>query len=247
MRVLHAGASRPPKGDDCPLCERHGRDHHVFQGPPTRRSAVVSLMRIARELTGGYWNLRSLGAAVTVFGSARTGAEHPEYALARATGGALARAGFTVITGGGPGIMEAANRGATEQGGRSIGCNIRLPREQHPNPYLDLMVEFDHFFVRKLMLVRHSCGFIIFPGGFGTLDELFETVTLVQTGKLREFPVILMGTDHWRPLLAELRDRLFARGFIDGSDLWLLTVTDDPAEAVECVRGCAERRFGIQV
>jgi hypothetical protein len=182
---------------------------------------------------------------VTVFGSARFKEDHRYYGLAREVGRELARAGFTVMTGGGPGIMEAANRGAREMGGRSVGCNIELPAEQRPNHYLDRWVTFRHFFVRKVMLVKYSYAFIALPGGFGTLDEIFETMTLVQTGKIKEFPIVLMVRDFWQPLVDFLKTRPLAEGTIGPGDLERLTVTDSPAEAVRTVTDIAQRRFGL--
>ncbi|WPL16675.1 LOG family protein ORF6 in fasciation locus [Thiorhodovibrio winogradskyi] len=152
------------------------------------------------EFVHGYRALFDLGQTVTVFGSARFPESHRFYQLAREVGAALARAGFTVMTGGGPGVMEAANRGAREAGGLSIGCNISLPHEQTPNPYIDRLLTFDYFFVRKVMLMKYSCGFIFMPGGFGTMDEVFETLTLMQTGKIHHFPCVAIGTDYWTPL-----------------------------------------------
>jgi hypothetical protein len=182
---------------------------------------------------------------VTVFGSARFPDGHPYYALARQTGAELARAGFTVMTGGGPGIMEAANRGAREAGGRSIGCNIELPLEQRPNPYLDGWITFDHFFVGRVMLVKYSYAFVALPGGFGTLDEIFETATLIQTAKIREFPLVLIGREFWRPLMGFIEGRLLAQGTIDSHDAARIAVTDSPAEAVAAVARTAMRRFGL--
>ena len=163
----------------------------------------------------GFRKLHFVGPCVTVFGSARFTADHAYYVLAREVGQRLARAGFTVMTGGGPGIMEAANRGAKEAGGYSVGCNIELPQEQKPNPYLDRWITFRHFFVRKLMLVKYSYAFIALPGGFGTLDEIFETATLIQTDKIKDFPLVLVGKEYWRPLLDFLRDRLVEAKTID--------------------------------
>jgi uncharacterized protein (TIGR00730 family) len=180
-----------------------------------------------------------------VFGSARFKADHPYYELGREVGARLARRGFAVMTGGGPGIMEAANRGAREAGGRSIGCNIELPREQQPNPYLDHFVTFRHFYVRKVMLVKYSYAFIVLPGGFGTLDEIFEIATLVQTGKVREFPIVLIGREYWRPLVAFVRNRLLVENTIDPGDEQLLQVTDSVEEAVDLIAGVAMRRFGL--
>jgi uncharacterized protein (TIGR00730 family) len=182
---------------------------------------------------------------VTVFGSARFGEEHPYYALGREIGARLARVGFTVMTGGGPGIMEAANRGARESGGRSIGCNIKLPQEQKPNPYLDRWITFRHFFVRKLMLVKYSYAFIALPGGFGTLDEIFEVATLVQTGKIRGFPIVLIGREFWEPLLAFVRSRLVAEQAVAPEDAARFLLTDSAAEAVEAITDVAMRQFGL--
>lgn len=193
----------------------------------------------------GFRALHFVGPCVTVFGSARFKADHPYYQLGRDLGSRLARVGFTVMTGGGPGIMEAVNRGAKEVGGHSIGCNIELPREQRPNEYVDRWVTFRHFFVRKVMLVKYSYAFIALPGGFGTLDEMFEIVTLVQTGKVQEYPIVLMGRDYWGPLIDFVRNRLLVEGTIDPGDGQLLRVTDSPAEAVEWITAVAMRRFGL--
>jgi hypothetical protein len=202
-------------------------------------------VRVFFELMRGFRALHFVGPCVTVFGSARFKADHPYYDLGRELGGRLARVGFTVMTGGGPGVMEAANRGAREAGGRSIGCNIELPHEQQPNPYLDRWITFQHFYVRKVMLVKYSYAFIALPGGFGTLDEMFEIATLVQTGKVREFPIVLMGREYWRPLTTFVRNRLLVEGTIDPGDEQRLQVTDSPGEAVEWVTATAMRRFGL--
>jgi uncharacterized protein (TIGR00730 family) len=201
-------------------------------GPASRLAELARVIRIAVECIRGFRRLHFVGPCITVFGSARFGETHPYYALAREIGGRIARIGATVLTGGGPGIMEAANRGARENGGYSVGCNIRLPVEQQPNPYLDRWVTFRYFFVRKMMLVKYSYAFVVLPGGFGTLDELFEAVTLVQTRKITSFPVILMGTAYWAPLLAFIRDTLVREGTVALGDPDLITVTDSP-EAVE--------------
>ncbi|HKW95540.1 MAG TPA: TIGR00730 family Rossman fold protein [Methylomirabilota bacterium] len=193
----------------------------------------------------GFRALHFVGPCVTVFGSARFKADHPYYELGRDLGARLARVGFTVMTGGGPGIMEAVNRGAREAGGRSVGCNIELAHEQHPNPYLDRWITFRHFFVRKVMLVKYSYAFVALPGGFGTLDEMFEIATLVQTGKVQEYPIVLMGRDYWRPLLDFVRNRLLVEGTIDPVDEQRLQVTDSAAEAVESITAVAMRRFGL--
>jgi uncharacterized protein (TIGR00730 family) len=181
-----------------------------------------------------------------VFGSARFGDGHPTYALARSVGSALAREGFVVMTGGGPGVMEAANRGAKDAGGFSVGCNIILPREQAANAYLDRLVTFRYFFVRKVMLVKYSYGFIALPGGFGTLDEIFETATLVQTGKIRNFPIVLVGSEFWAPLLDFLRSKLLVASTIDAEDLNRLVVTDSAEEAAAHIRAVAMAKFGLK-
>jgi uncharacterized protein (TIGR00730 family) len=212
----------------------------------TERTEEERLARIREELVSGYDALAHLGCAVTVFGSARTAPEHPDYALARATARRLGEAGFAVITGGGPGIMEAANRGAKEAGATSVGLNIDLPFEQGANAYQDIALRFHYFFTRKVMFVRFATAFVVFPGGFGTLDELFEALVLIQTHKIRHFPVILVRPSFWGAMTDWMRERLVADGMIAASDLDLLTVTDDPDEIVACVRAGA-RRQGIQL
>ena len=179
--------------------------------------------------------------AVSIFGSARLPADDPAYDLAMAAGRAFAERGWAVVTGGGPGIMEAANRGCQEGGGLSVGFNIRLPNEQANNGYLDLALEFTHFYARKTMFVKAAEGFVVFPGGFGTLDELYESLTLIQTGVIRHFPVVLVGTEHWRTMLAWTRRELLPDGLISESDLELVSVTDDPREAAATVIACYER------
>jgi uncharacterized protein (TIGR00730 family) len=193
-------------------------------------------LRIQAEFVEGFDALAGVGPAVTVFGSARAAEGDPVYEQARELGRLLAEAGLTVITGGGPGVMAAANRGCFEAGGFSVGCNIELPHEQWINPWVDLGVEFRYFFVRKTMFVKYAEGFVIFPGGFGTLDELFESLTLIQTGKIEHFPVFLVGSAYWSGLLAWFRDTLLAAGTITASDLQLFTVTDDLAEVVRGLR-----------
>jgi uncharacterized protein (TIGR00730 family) len=194
------------------------------------------VLRIQGEFVEGFDALGGVGPAVSVFGSARVNPRHHTYRAARKLGRALAERGMAVITGGGPGVMEAANRGAREGGGLSIGLNIELPFEQHLNPYVDLGIEFRYFFVRKTMFVKYAEGFVIFPGGFGTLDELFEAVTLVQTGKIRRFPVVLFDSAHWRGLLDWLRAGTLSEGMISPEDLDLVTITDDVDEAADIVR-----------
>ena len=207
-------------------------ERHLLVGPRSRLEEAGRVFRIAVEFIRGFRKLHFIGPCVTVFGSARFNADNRWYQLARTVGGELARAGFTMMTGGGPGIMEAANRGAREAGGLSVGCNITLPQEQQPNPYLDRFIEFRHFFVRKVMLVKYSVAFVVMPGGFGTLDELFESATLIQTGKIRDFPLVLMGVEFWRPMLQFLRDTMLREGTIAARDLERMLVTDDPGEAV---------------
>src|SRR4051794_13770650 len=241
---------------------RPGTEHRLARGPEGHRTEDEKLLtrpherppfldtdpwralRILSEFVEGFEAMAGLGPAVTVFGSARTPEGSPDYEIARRVGGALAKAGFAVITGGGPGSMEAANRGAHEAGGLSIGCNIELPHEQHVNPYVDLSVEFHYFFARKTMFVKYSDAFVIMPGGFGTLDELFESLTLIQTGKIRNFPVVLVGHAYWDGLLAWMRDVQLPAGAIAEGDLELLRVTDDVDEAVSIIAAYA-RANGI--
>lgn len=216
-----------------------------LQGPQRRGFELARATRIFFELIRGFRTLHFVGPCVTIFGSARFPATHHYYDLARQTGANLARAGFTILTGGGPGIMEAANRGAREVGGRSIGCNIELPREQKPNPYLDKFISFRYFFVRKLMLVKYSYAFVVMPGGFGTLDELFEVATLIQTGKIQDFPLVLMGRAYWKPMLDFLRASLLSEATIDPIDRERLLLTDSPEEATEAITTIGMRRFGL--
>jgi hypothetical protein len=198
---------------------------------------------IAGEFLDGFTAVERIDRpAVTIFGSARIGESHPAYVAARETARLFAQEGFAVVTGGGPGVMEAANRGAKEAGGLSIGFNIELPREQRGNPYLDVSVTFRHFYARKTMLVKASEGFVLFPGGFGTLDELFEALTLIQTGKVLHFPVVLFDSGYWSGLVDWIRDGPLAEGMVSPEDLELLYLTDDPAEAVATILSCYERR-----
>jgi len=196
---------------------------------------VLRVFKIGGEFLTGLVSLHRIGPAITVFGSARFHEGHPYYELARNIGKKLAQAGYTTITGGGPGIMEAANRGAKEAGGTSVGVNIVLPHEQVPNPYLDQVVTFHHFFVRKVMLVKYSYAFIIMPGGLGTLDEMTEAMTLIQTGKLYDFPVILVGKDYWKGFYDWVQDVLVKNGAVSSNDLEFVHLTDDPAEAVQII------------
>jgi uncharacterized protein (TIGR00730 family) len=216
-----------------------------LQGPQRRLAELARATRIFCEFVRGFRALHFVGPCVTVFGSARFTELHPYYRLARMAGAELAKAGFTVMTGGGPGIMEAANRGAKDVGGRSIGCNIVLPKEQKPNPYLDQWITFRYFFVRKVMLVKYSYAFIAFPGGFGTLDEIFETATLIQTSKIREFPLVLMGREFWSPLLEFMVERLVKARTIDAVDLDRIIVTDSAEDAVMAITEVARRQFHL--
>ncbi|MBB4636514.1 TIGR00730 family Rossman fold protein [Longimicrobium terrae] len=202
------------------------------------RSDPWRVFRIMGEFVEGFDNLARIGPAVTIFGSARTPPDHPEYAAARHTARLLGEQGFAIITGGGPGVMQAANQGAREAGALSIGCNIELPFEQGINPYVDVAINFRYFFVRKTMFVKYAEAFIIFPGGFGTMDELFEALTLIQTGKVRDFPVILVGRAYWAGLVDWIRDTLLTEGKISPDDVDLLMVTDSPEEAVAAIEKC---------
>jgi uncharacterized protein (TIGR00730 family) len=199
------------------------------------------VFRIMGEFVEGFDTLARIGPAISVFGSARTRPGDPEYKAARRTASLLAQAGFAVITGGGPGIMEAANRGAAEAGGESVGCNIELPFEQGTNPWVRISIHFRYFFVRKTMFVKYAEGFIIFPGGFGTMDELFEALTLIQTGKVRNFPLILFGSEYWGGLHDWVRKAMATRGNIDPGDLDFLQITDSPEEAVRILVEAFER------
>jgi uncharacterized protein (TIGR00730 family) len=216
-----------------------------LQGPQPRGFELRRALRIFLELMKGFRALHFVGPCVTVFGSARFTEDQPYYRLAREVGAGLARAGFTVMTGGGPGIMEAANRGARDAGGYSVGCNIELAHEQVPNPYLDRWITFRHFSIRKMMLVKYSYAFIALPGGFGTLDEIFETATLIQTHKILEFPLVLMGRTYWQPLLDFFHNRLVAEKTIDPGDADRILVTDSAEEAVAVTTDAATRQFGL--
>jgi uncharacterized protein (TIGR00730 family) len=222
-------------------------DERLLQVPPQERRAFVHtdpwrVLRIMGEFVEGFDTLSDVRNAVSIFGSARTKADDPYYEKAVETARLLARLGVPIITGGGPGIMEAANRGAQEGNGLSIGCNIELPFEQGTNPYVERSINFRYFFVRKTMFVKYSTAFIVFPGGFGTMDELFEALTLIQTGKVTMFPVVLFGRDYWQGMIQWLEDRVVGEGKVDAKDLELLHVTDHPAEAVGWVLKARELR-----
>ena len=222
------------------------RPQRFLQGPQSRWRELVMLVRAFREMLRGFRHLHFVGPCITVFGSARFPETHRYYQLAREVGAAIAAEGFTVMTGGGPGIMEAANRGAREAGGRSVGCNIQLPFEQQPNQWLDEFVDFRYFFIRKLMLAKYSYGFVALPGGFGTIDELFEILTLVQTRKIEAFPIVLAGSDYWNPLLAYLRNTMLVDGTISPGDLNLFTVSDDPVAIAQVLSRTARSQFGLR-
>jgi uncharacterized protein (TIGR00730 family) len=226
-------------------------DESLLEPPSTgsldfTRTDPWRVLRIQSEIVEGFDALASVGPAVTLFGSARTAEEDPMYAAAHETARLLGESGLSIITGGGPGIMEAANRGARAAGATSVGLNIELPFEQHINPYVDICVEFRYFFVRKTMLIKYAEAFVIFPGGFGTMDELFEALTLIQTGKIKNFPVVLFGVSYWKGLLDWTRQTLLAEGKVSEEDLLLVISTDDPEHVrdiiMEASRGQGTRR-----
>ncbi|CAN5468189.1 TIGR00730 family Rossman fold protein [soil metagenome] len=217
----------------------------MLEGPHSRFDEFFTLFRVMADFLRGFRVLHFVGPCVTIFGSARIKAGSGEYELAREMGAGIARLGFTVMTGGGPGIMEAANRGAKEVGGRSVGCNIRLPFEQAPNEYLDRCVTLYYFFVRKTLLVKYSYAFVVMPGGAGTLDELFEALTLIQTGKIQNFPIVVMGTEYWREL-TDLLAKMARLGMVGEADLRLVYVTDSVDAALEHIRSKAIEPFGLK-
>lgn len=227
--------------DDSELTRPPGstQDEQLLESPRPDEFTHTDTWRVFRimgEFVEGFDELATLTRGISIFGSARSKPDDPDYKAAQETAALLSHEGFAVITGGGPGIMEAANRGAFEAGGLSIGCNIELPFEQSANAYLTRSLTFKYFFVRKMMFVKYSLGFVIFPGGFGTLDELFEALTLIQTKKIRNFPVILFGSNYWRGLLDWIRDYMLPQGKIKETDLRLFQVTDSPAEVVEIMK-----------
>lgn len=220
-------------------------DRVWLEGPHSRRKELWLVLRVLRDFIAGFRTLHFVGPCVTVFGSARFKADHPYYAVGRELGRRLTQIGFTVMTGGGPGLMEAANCGAKDAGGRSVGCNIKLPAEQEPNAYLDRSVTCRHFFVRKVLLFKYSYAFIALPGGIGTMDELFEALTLIQNGKIEHFPVVLIGAAYWQPLV-EFLHRMVLEGTIESLDLQLMLVTDDLEEAIEHLERHAIESFGLR-
>lgn len=240
-QTLRGEAARRPTFDQLLLDSRH---HGAVVPPPAEERSTTTdawrVLRIQSEFVEGFGTLAELGPAVSVFGSARTGEGTDEYELARAVGRGLVEAGYAVITGGGPGAMEGANRGAAEAGGTSVGLGIELPHEQGMNDWVEVGIDFRYFFARKVMFVKYAQGFIVVPGGMGTLDELFEALTLVQTETITRFPIVLVGRDFWGPLVDWLRDTLAARGTISPEDLDLVTVVDTAQEAVAAVRAVAD-------
>ncbi len=214
---------QPPKGSE----------HRLLKGPRLRRQELYTAINIFIEFIRGFRKLHFIGPCVTVFGSARFDENNEYYQLAQTVGKKLAQSGYATMTGGGPGIMEAANRGAREGGGLSIGCNIELPHEQFPNPYLDLFVDFKYFFVRKVMLVKYSDAFVVMPGGLGTLDEVYETAVLIQTGKIERFPIIIMGKEFWEPMERFIKESLIANETVYPEVMDIFHMTDDPDEVIE--------------
>jgi uncharacterized protein (TIGR00730 family) len=217
-----------------------------LSGPQSRLKEFLFTVKIVAQFIKGFRALHFLGPCITVFGSARFKEDHEYYKLTRKAAGEFAKLGFTIMTGGGPGIMEAANRGAKDVGGRSVGCNIQLPKEQDPNPYLDKWVEIKHFFVRKVLLVKYSFAFVVMPGGFGTLDEYFEAITLIQTNKIGDFPVIIFCKDFHQKLI-EHTHIMKEQGTISEADLSLFLVTDSIEEAVELIKEESIKRHGLKV
>jgi hypothetical protein len=221
-------------------------DEIFLEGPRSRFDETITLLRVVTDFLRGFRVLHFVGPCVTVFGSARVTSDSPFYDLARRMGSAIAELGFTVMTGGGPGIMEAANRGAKEVNGRSVGCGIQLPHEQQNNAYLDRSVTMHYFFVRKALLIKYSYAFVVLPGGAGTLDEFFEALTLIQTGKIKNFPIVIMGTDYWKGLINFIK-KMPDSGTISRGDLDLIYATDSVEEAIAHIRGKAIEPFGLKL
>ena len=248
-----ATAPSPPAAPQATPAEIHAdekfcnqlEDRALLSGPNRRLRDLQLLYSVMKDFVIGIRSLHFVGPCITVFGSARFAEDHPYYKLARDMGSAIAKMGFTVLTGGGPGIMEAANRGAKDAGGRSVGCNIRLPFEQSHNPYLDRWVTMEHFFVRKTLLIKYSYGFVIMPGGFGTMDEMFEALTLIQTKKLKSFPIVIMGSDFW-PEMRQFMDHMLRGATISAADLDLIKWTDSVEEAVAHLQDKAVTQFGLR-
>jgi uncharacterized protein (TIGR00730 family) len=223
--------------------ENRNGESKFLRGKSTRFAEFKSVLSILFEFIYGFRNLHFVGSCMTVFGSARFDENHKYYEQARAFGSRIAREGFTTMTGGGPGIMEAANRGAKDVSGMSVGCNVELPMEQDPNPYLDLNITLNHFYVRKVLLLKYSFAFIVFPGGFGTLDELFETLTLIQTKKISQFPLVLMGSDYWSELMDQI-EVMKGMGTISSGDEKLFLVTDSVEEGMRYILNGLEEKYG---
>ena len=234
------------KSGDWGKCCADKNDEFLLDSKSPLLGDLLRAVRITFEIVRGFFVFRKLGPCVTVYGSARFNEGSDYYAQTSNLGKELARAGFTVITGGGPGLMEAANRGAKNACGLSIGCNIILPQEQDPNPYLDKFLEFKYFFARKLVLAKYSYAFVATPGGFGTLDEMFEIMTLIQTGKMKKFPIVLLGNEYWQPLISFIEKKLLEERAISESDLDLFIVTDSPSEAVEHIKNVVKSKFGLK-
>jgi uncharacterized protein (TIGR00730 family) len=249
LRITPAMTPQPLRAIDLTWTPREIRssepDRVALEGPHSRLRELWLVLRAVRDFIGGFRVLHFVGPCVTVFGSARWGEGHPYYAVGRELGNRLATMGFTVMTGGGPGLMEAANRGAQEAGGRSVGCNIKLPAEQHPNAYLDRSVTCEHFFVRKVLLFKYSYAFVALPGGLGTMDELFEALTLIQTRKIDHFPVVLVGRTYWQPLV-DLLTQMVEAHTIDAEDLKLLLVTDDLDTVTAHIERYSVQHFGLR-
>ena len=247
VEEVRARATERPAGPPVPasVLQAAQSDRALLEGPHSRRKELWLVLQTVHDFIRGFRTLHFVGPCVTVFGSARFVEPHAFYATAREVGRRISEMGFTVMTGGGPGLMEAANRGARDAGGRSVGCNIELPTEQSPNPYLDRWVTCRHFFVRKVLLFKYSYAFVALPGGIGTMDELFEALTLIQTGKIAHFPVVLIGTAYWHPLLALLAE-MAAAGTISQEDLQLMLVTDDLDQVVSHLERHAIGRFGLR-
>ena len=222
------------------------KTHVYLEGPKSRGYELAFAFKVFRQLIKGFRVLHFVGPCITVFGSARFKPDHPYYAAAKEFGNRIAGMGFTTMTGGGPGIMEAANKGAYEYGGKSVGCNIRLPFEQIPNKYVNTTITFEHFFIRKVMLIKYSYAFIIMPGGFGTMDEFFETLTLVQTRTIANFPIVLYGKEYYRPL-KEMLHYMAEQGTIAKEDLSLVLITDDINEGMDHIRSYIEKNYKIKV
>jgi uncharacterized protein (TIGR00730 family) len=243
MEPHHANSTRQKSAITAPP---QRADEIFLEGPRSRFDEFITLLRVMRDFLRGFRVLHFVGPCVTVFGSARVNEESPYYDLGRKMGRAIAGLGFTVMTGGGPGIMEAANRGAKDAGGRSVGCGIELPVEQKPNDYLDRSVTLHYFFVRKTLLVKYSYAFVFLPGGAGTLDEFFEALTLIQTGKIKNFPIVILGKDYWHGLI-EFINKMARLGMIGPKDVDLIFATDSVDDAIEHIRAKAIVPFGLKL